>query len=139
MDGPSSPNRRRQGTNRQAPLQIKQEPFKADAADPKKKVFVEFLSERDATDGIGSASKTKARVGLGTVHSYDLPKTAAYVAERVKRQATDKLYFGTFYDPLAGTLDLKKRAAELLAAGAAVPTNQAVTPKSNTLEMEEPP
>ncbi len=34
------------------------------------------------------------------------------MAERVKRQATDKLYFGTFYDPMAGTLDFRKPLAE---------------------------
>jgi len=51
------------------------------------------------------------------------------VAKKVKRQATDKLYFGAFYDPLAGTLDLKKRVEELLAAGVAMPTNQAIDAK----------
>ena len=36
--------RSRQGQTGSSQFEIKQEPFKADAADPKKKVFVEFLS-----------------------------------------------------------------------------------------------
>ena len=107
-------------------FEIKQEPFKADAADPKKKVFIEFLGQRDERRWDSERAKEQGQRDFSTVHSYDLAKTAAYVAERVKRQASDKLYFGVFYDPLAGTLDLKKRAEELLAAGAAVPTNQAI-------------
>jgi hypothetical protein len=110
-------------------FQIKQEPLKADAADPKKKVFVEFLSERDGDRWDGERSKEEGTRSWGSVRSYDLRKTAAYVAKKVKRQATDKLYFGAFYDPLAGTLDLKKRVEELLAAGVAMPTNQAIDAK----------
>ena len=116
---PAAPNGTTKGTPPARPtFQIKQEPFKADAADPKKKVFIEFLGERDADRWDWERQKEEGKINLSTVHSYDLPKTAAYVAEKVKRQATDKLYFGAFYDPLAGTLDVRKRAAELLRAGA---------------------
>ena len=54
------------------------------------------------------------------------------MAERVKRQATDKLYFGTFYDPMAGTLDTSKQMAELLAAGLAKSSNKVVDAKVET-------
>jgi len=124
------------GTNATKPalpvVEIKQEPFKTDAADPKKGVFVEFLSERDADRWDLERAKEGERIPVSTVHSYDLPKTAAYVAERVKRQATDKLYFGTFYDPLAGTLDTSKQMAELLAAGLAKSSNKVVDAKVET-------
>ncbi|MCX6924648.1 MAG: hypothetical protein NT154_15750 [Verrucomicrobia bacterium] len=102
-------------------FEIKQEPFKTDAADPKKNVFVEFLSERDANQwDLERAREERATGGTNSafpfsssVRSYDMTNTAGYVAERVRRQATDKVYLGTFYDPLAGTLDFSKlRAAK---------------------------
>ena len=113
-------------------FEIKQEPFKTDAADAKKGVFVEFLSERNADRWDLERAKEEGKWSGGTVHSYDLPKTAAYVAERVKRQATDKLCFGTFYDPMAGTLDTSKQMAELLAAGLAKSSNKVVDAKVET-------
>ena len=112
--------------------EIKQEPFEADAADPKKKVFVEFLSERDADRWDGERGKEEGKWSGGTVRAYDLPKTAAYVADRVKRQATAKLYFGTFYDPLTGSLDTSKQMVELLAAGAIQSSNKVVDAKVET-------
>jgi hypothetical protein len=45
---------------------------------------------------------------MSTVQAYWLPATATFLGDRVKRQATDKLYFGTFYDPMAGLLDYGK-------------------------------
>jgi len=113
--------------------EIKQEPFKVDAADAKKGVFVEFLSERDADRWDLVRQKEEGKWSGGTVHSYDLPKTAAYMAERVKRQAIEKLYFGAFYDPLAGGWDANKQTAELLAAGAAKSSNQVADAKVKTL------
>ena len=92
-------------------LEIKKEPLKADVADPKKKVFVEFLSERDATqwDWQGEREEQATRgtnsvflVG-STVQTFDMPKTAACFSNRVKHQAKEKVDFGTFYDPIAGT------------------------------------
>ena len=84
------------------------EPFKADAADPKKKVVVEFLSEANVFQWDLVRYLETGEGELSTVQSYDLPKTATYLSDRVKRQATDKLYFGTFYDPIAGNLDYGK-------------------------------
>jgi hypothetical protein len=112
--------------------EIKQEPFKTDAADPKKKVFVEFLTERDALRWDLERSKEGEKIFFGTVHSYDMPKTAAYMTERVKRQATDRLYFGTFYDPMAGKPDTSQQVAALLAAGAAESSNKVVDAKVET-------
>ena len=95
------------------PVRTTQELFKADLAAPNKKVFVEFLSERDATPWDYKRGKEEGNFQVSTVRSYDMPKTAAYVAKRVERQATDKVYFGTFYDPMAGTMDIQKAAAQL--------------------------
>lgn len=115
---PPTPPGATNGTKPASPtFEIKKEPFKADAADPKKKVFVEFLSERDALRWDSERQKEEGKFSVSTVQDYDLPKTAAYVAERVKRQATDKVYFGTFYDPIAGTLDFRKQLAERTAPG----------------------
>jgi hypothetical protein len=107
-----------------------QQPFKADAADPKKKVFVEFLSgpdarrwdwERDKEAAAAQATNSPSTAYipvLSTVDSYDLPQTAAYVVKRVKQQATHKVYFGTFYDPIAGTwnsrIDVRAESRRLL-------------------------
>ena len=102
LSAPANPSGVTKGTPPARPtFQIKQEPFKTDAADPKKKVFIEFLGERDADRWDRERQKEEGKFYGSTVRSYDLPRTAAYVAERVKRQATDKLYFGAFYDPLA--------------------------------------
>jgi hypothetical protein len=115
---PPTPPGATNGTKPASPtFEIKKEPFKADAADPKKKVFVEFLSERDALRWDSERQKEEGKFSVSTVQDYDLPKTAAYVAERVKRQATDKVYFGTFYDPIAGTLDFSKQRAERTTPG----------------------
>ena len=93
-------------------FEIKQEPFKADAADPKKKVFIEFLGQSDAWQWDWERMKEGTNIIISSVQSYDLPKTAAYVTERVKRQVTGKLYFGAFYDPMAGTMDFSKLRAK---------------------------
>jgi hypothetical protein len=114
-------------------FEIKQVPFNTDAADPKKKVYVEFLSERDKNTWDRERRNEGEDIFSGSVRFYDLPKTAAYVAQRVKRQATERLYFGTFYDPLAGTADISKRAAELMAAGEAKSSNKAVEAKVESL------
>lgn len=90
------------------PAGAEPEPFKADAADPKKKVVVEFLSEQNVWQWDLVRYLETGEGELSTAKSYDLPKTATYLADRVKRQATDKLYFGTFYDPMAGKLDTGK-------------------------------
>ena len=112
--------------------QIKREAVAADAADPKKKVFVKFLSERDADVWDSERMKEEDKFDVSTVYTYDLPKTAAYLADRVKRQATEKLFFGTFYDPLAGHPDPGERVASRLAPTTGQSSNPAVNAKVQT-------
>jgi hypothetical protein len=91
-------------------------PFESDGADPKKKVFVEFVSQYDAHRWDWEQQREARPDGpftISTVREYDLPKTSVFVAGRVKRRATDKVYFGTFYDPVAGEMDFVKLAAQL--------------------------
>jgi hypothetical protein len=131
---PAAPNGATKGTPPARPtFQIKQEPFKTDAADPKKKVFIEFLGERDADQWDLERQKEEGKFNLSTVHSYDLPKTAAYVAERVKRQVTDKLYFGAFYDPLPGTPDGSNILTRKASPGDAKSSNTVVNAKAEYL------
>jgi hypothetical protein len=92
--------------------EVRNETFKADAADPKKKVFIEFLGERDAWDWESERRKEENDWFVSTVHAYDMPKTAEYVAGRVKRQAINKVYFGAFYDPLDNTWRSRKAPAQ---------------------------
>ncbi len=95
---------------------MNQAPFMADVADPKRKVFVEFLAQYDAPQWEWARQEEEHPDGpftFSTVRSYDMPKTAAYLADRVKRRATERVYFGTFYDPLAGHIDYEKMIAAL--------------------------
>jgi hypothetical protein len=103
-----------------------EKPLIASAADPNQKVAVEFVSERNCYQ-LGAPSSHS------TVQSYDLKAVAASVTAEVQKQGAAKLYFGAFYDPLAGTLDVRKRAAELLAAGAAKSSNTVVDAKAEYL------
>jgi hypothetical protein len=111
---------------------IKREPFQACAADPKKKVFVEFVSERKAWRWDWERQKEEGKFYGSTIRSYDLPKTAEYVAKRVKRQANDKLYFGAFYDPLARP-DLSKAPTAKASPGIAEPGSAPVNVKAEYL------
>ncbi len=88
------------------------EPVKADLAAPKQKVFVEFLSSRDARQWDSERGKEEGHYQVSSVISYDMPKTAAFVAKRVKQKASEKIYFGTFYDPLAEKLDVQRIATQ---------------------------
>lgn len=90
--------------------EIRTETVKADASDPQKKVLVEFVGQRDERTWAWERQKEEGNLVVSSVQSYDFPSTAAYFAERVKRDATDKVYVGTFYDPLAKKLE----AGELL-------------------------
>jgi len=81
-----------------------QYPLKASAADPSRKVVVDFISEGKAQNWDFMLGMENGNMVLSTVQSYDLPKTAADISNRVKRQAAEKVYFGTFYDPIAGTM-----------------------------------
>jgi len=97
-------------------------PFESDAADPRKKVFVEFVTAYDADQWNWEQQREARPDGsfmISSVQEYDLPKTSVYVAGRVKRRATEKVYFGTFYDPVAGRIDHEKLAAQTGAAAAA--------------------
>ncbi len=89
-------------------------PFEADAADAKRKVAVEFVGEYEARSVTEEKQMREIEQGRGveisTVASYDMPEAAEYVGNKVKRQATDKVYFGAFYDPLAGKMDFEKIA-----------------------------
>jgi hypothetical protein len=100
-------------------FEMRQETFKADAADPKKKVFVEFLSRRDADQWELERQRETGDFHGSTVQSYDLTNTAAYLDERVKQQATDQIYFGTFYDPMAAKRNLGEATTEEASSGKA--------------------
>jgi len=90
-------------------------PFEADGADAKRKVAVEFVGQEKA-QSVAWEKQTRdieerRAITISTVASYDMPEAAEYVGNKLKRQATDKVYFGAFYDPLAGTKDFEKVSA----------------------------
>lgn len=47
---------------------------------------------------------------ISSVHEYQTKELAQFVAAQVKKEANEKLYFGTFYDPVAdqGLLESKR-------------------------------
>jgi hypothetical protein len=94
-----------------------QDAYTASRADPTKKVLIEYVSEWKARHWDYDRGKEEGNLQISTVHDYDMPKTAAYVANRVKQQATEKIYFGTFYDPIGGTLDLEQVRRQFEATG----------------------
>ncbi len=75
-------------------------PFAADRENPEQRIAIEFISERDYFSKAGAPSD------LSTVRSYDFRETAKDLAENVRKQAKEKVYFGVLYDPLAKTADL---------------------------------
>lgn len=105
------------GTNKPAgpAFEIRSEPLKTDAADPQKKVSIEFVGQRDASFWDSERQKEEGKWEWSTVRDYDLPRTAHYVADRVKRDATNKVYFGTFYDPIAKRLEASQQLPGLIA------------------------
>jgi hypothetical protein len=111
------PTASKAGTNKPAGpnFEIRSEPLKTAAADPQKKVFIEFVGERDAHFWESQRHKEDGKWNLSTVQDYNLPRTAQYVADRVKRDATNKAYFGTFYDPIAKSLEISQHLNGLLA------------------------
>lgn len=72
----------------------REKPLKATATDAKKKVAVTFVSQRNYHDVGGPFPSS-------SVHKYDFKGVAASLAKTVKEQATEKVYFGTLYDPAA--------------------------------------
>ena len=123
-------------------VQTVKEPFKADAADPEKRVFVEFIGERQAfrwerERWLELQDQNILSRLSSTVQSYDLPKTATYASKRVERQASDKVYFGTFYDPIAGTLNFSQIAAAWSPPGKSKSTGQRAAPKVETRSLQQ--
>jgi hypothetical protein len=113
----STPQALKEGTNQPArpKNEIRSEPLKTDAADPQRKVFIEFVGERDAPFWDLQRLIYDGKRDIRPGEDYDLPQTAHYVADRVKRDATTKVYFGTFYDPIAKSLDIRERPLGSLA------------------------
>jgi hypothetical protein len=77
-------------------------PYSADMKDSTNNVVVEYVSLDENRDlgGVRDA---------GTGSRNDLSDTAAYVCERVRRQAKDSIYYGAFYDP---AVLLNRKAAD---------------------------
>lgn len=67
-------------------------PYKADRADPQKRIAVEFVSASDYHRLGGPFS-------MSSVQSYDFKEVGKSVAEHVRKEAKDKVYFGVLYDP----------------------------------------
>jgi hypothetical protein len=87
---------------------LRPEPFKADAADSKKRMAIEFVSERECRDLDFAQQWENSKDGTmhsSSVHRYDFPKTSEYLAEKVRKTGRTPVYFGTFYDPLSGKMD----------------------------------
>jgi hypothetical protein len=76
-------------------------PFQVDGADPKKRVAVEFVSASDFTERCGHSVKHADGMSLSSVQDYETKELAKFVAGQVKQEGKEKVYFGTFYDPLA--------------------------------------
>jgi hypothetical protein len=85
-------------------------PFAVDGWDAKKRVGVEFVSQSDwgPLGGVGSDAEIRyegdpSRNGwmTSTASGYDLKAVAERVAEKVREQKRERIYFGTFYDPAA--------------------------------------
>ncbi len=91
-------------------------PLIASAADPHQKVVVEFVSQRNCHQ-LGAPSS------MSTVQSYDLEAVAKSVAAKVQQQGQAKLYFGTFYDPMADTSETRD-ISRSKASTEAVKTNE---------------
>lgn len=75
-------------------------PFNVDAMDPRKHIAVEFVSTDDFTRLCRPGWRTpNGGLGMSTVSTYRVKELASLVAERVKKESQEKLYFGAFYDP----------------------------------------
>lgn len=68
------------------------EAYKADRANPEKHIAVEFVSQNDY-DRLGGPRSSS------TVQSYDFKQVGNSVAEAVRKEAKERLYFGALYDP----------------------------------------
>ena len=101
-------------------------PLRASAADPKQKVAVTFVSDRNyhqlGAPGSGS-----------TVQSYDMKALATNVAAKVQQQGKEKLYFGTFYDPLTKRFGLGSAVAAAGSNGEVTSSNKVVATEGKYL------
>ncbi len=69
------------------------EPLTVDRENAQKRIAVEFVSQRDY-------AKVGGPFSMSTVQSYDFRATARTLAQDVRKQAKDKVYFGVLYDPV---------------------------------------
>ena len=86
------------------------EAYKADRANPEKRIAVEFVSSHDY-ERLGGASSSS------TVQSYDFKQVGRSVAEAVRKEAKDKLYFGALYDPAVRVEQPKREPEKIKTTG----------------------
>ncbi len=72
----------------------KNTPLNVDGYDPKRRIGVEFVSERDFFDLGGPRSDS-------TVQRYNFKETAEWMNKQVKEKGEKGIYFGAFYDPMS--------------------------------------
>ncbi|MGC4115672.1 MAG: hypothetical protein QM765_13925 [Myxococcales bacterium] len=74
-------------------------PFAPDLADTRRSIAVEFISRRDADDH-GEADGMR----YASAHRIQTARAARELASTVQKDGSQRLYFGTMYDP-AGHVD----------------------------------
>ena len=78
--------------------------WSVDAVDLERKVAVKFVSQTDHNQ-VDSAREEERfmaflrRTRASSVTKYDLRETGRFLATRVRKQAAEKVYLGTLYDP----------------------------------------
>ena len=76
--------------------------WQPDAADATRKIAVEFISHDDFRRLCPStAVHGWFSVTISTAHEERIRDVARFVAEEVKEKGRDKVFFGTFYDPVS--------------------------------------
>jgi len=84
-------------------------PYQADAADPKKHIALEFVSAKDFQNWCGHSWVTPdGGFCFSTVSTYRIKDQAVFVADRVKAEGLEKVFFGALYDPV-GTSQTQSR------------------------------
>jgi hypothetical protein len=101
--------KRDQWTSKVEDLPGTKQAYKADRANPEKRIAVEFVSCHDyeRLGGPGSSS---------TVQSYDFKQVGRSVAEAVRKEAREKLYFGALYDPAVRVEPPRREPAKIKTA-----------------------
>jgi hypothetical protein len=88
--------------------------LKLDGLDSEKHIAVEFVSkgryfdlggaqesyDMDELDDPDAKTDNSGGIVSSTAQSYDFKETAEFVVAKVKKQGTDQVFFGVFYDPL---------------------------------------